>query len=109
MMTGEKGNNMKLLRIRLNNGDEIVTRIMATFEEIASYYFPRKEVKEIEIIDGGIEESELCKRTMLKIYRASDDEIECGDLFYNIRMEYFEESKVGAFKPYITTCGLARI
>lgn len=99
---------MMTIKIILED-DEITTRINGTLEEIAMYYFPRKDVIRIEILDGGIYENELFKKTPLEIYRASKQDIEEFDLICNIRLYYSVQYKQGQAANYTSNCGLCKI
>ena len=95
---------MLLIKVK-TEADEIITRINGTLEEIARYYSPRKEVKEIEILDGAeSEETEFYKKTPTMLYRATDEEIRTFDLFYNIRQCYKIEYKPEYKAKYSDYC-----
>ena len=49
---------MLVINVKKYDGDYFQTRINATIEEVAHYYFPISEIKEIEILQGGDEETD---------------------------------------------------
>ena len=101
-----------MMTIKINLKDDyIITRINADLEEIAKYYFkfPGMEVESIDILEGGSWENEYIRRTPLKIYKASPEEMECFQLFNNIRYSFRVEYLKGQAEDEITSCGLCRI
>ena len=42
-----------LINVKLQDGDSILTRINGSLEDVARYYFQRKEVKEIKILNAA--------------------------------------------------------
>lgn len=99
-----------MMTIKVNLKDDyIVTRINADLEEIAKYYFPRRDVESIDILDGGSYESEYIRRVPLKIYRVTEEERERFQLFHNIRYSFRVEYLQGQANDEITSCGLCRI
>lgn len=99
---------MMTIKVNLKD-DHIITRINGSLEDIAKYYFPRKEVESIEILEGGISENEYFRQIPLEIYRVSKEEIEEFQLHYNIRYRYKMEYKQGQAKDYISSSGLYRV
>lgn len=103
---------MMTIKIKLVD-DEIITRINGTLEEVAKYYFPRKEVVEIEIIEGGImNNTEYCTMTATRIYRASEEEIKEFELWDNIRYDFKVEYKgdyILAYDDYSASAGLCKV
>lgn len=101
-----------LIKVKLKD-DEIVTRINGTLEEIARYYFPNKDVEEIEIIEGGeLNENEYLKMTATLLYRASKKEVEEFQLTHNIRYCYKVEYKLEyreEYKDYKASAGLVNV
>lgn len=89
--------------------DFFITKINGDLETIAKYYFPRKEVKEIEILEGGIFENEYFRKTPLKIYRVLPEKIEKFNLFNNIRYTFKIEYFKNQAENEILSCGLCRI
>ena len=84
---------MKIIKINLKN-DSIKTQVNGTLEEMAEHYFSQPEVENIEILDGGQDyENEYLRRTLIKLYRASPEEIKEFDSYYNIRAAYKIEYK----------------
>lgn len=101
---------MMEIKIKLTD-DEIITKINGTLKEIAQYYFPRKEVVEIEILDGGVmNDTEYCTTTATRIYRASEEEVKEFQLWNNIRYEYSVSYKTDCgIKDHTGDAGLCRI
>lgn len=100
------------IKIRLVD-DEIITKTNGTIEEVAKYYFPRKEVVEIEILEGGImNDTEYCAITATRIYRASEEEIKEFELWNNIRYDFKVEYKgdyILEYGNYNTSAGLCKV
>ena len=103
---------MMTIKIKMVN-DEIVTRINGTLAEIARYYFPNKEVVEIEIIDGGIiYDTEYCTTTATMIYKVPDEEVKEFQLWNNIRYDFKVEYKndhILEYDNYTTSAGLCNV
>lgn len=103
---------MMTIKIRLVD-DEIITRINGTLEEAARYYFPRKEVVEIEILEGGVmNDTEYCTMTATRIYRATEEEIKEFELRNNIRYDFKVEYKgdyILEYDDYSTSAGLCKV
>lgn len=100
---------MMTIKINFINNDYTITRINGTLEEIAKYYFPRKEVKNIEILEGGEFENEFYKQTPLSIYRITEQEREEFQLYDNIRYSFRMDYKQGQAESHVTSCGLCHI
>lgn len=99
-----------MLTIKVNLKDDyFITRINADLEEVAKYYFPRREVESIDILSGGSFTDEFVRRVPLKIYRVTDEEMRHFDLFNNIRYSFRVEYLKGQAENEITSCGLCRI
>ena len=90
------------------DGDYFQTRINATIEEVAHYYFPISEIKEIEILQGGDEETDSYIKTPYKIYRVSKEEQKEYNLYCNIRVAFGIFYK-GTEETKKMSCGLVRI
>ena len=103
---------MMTIKIKMVN-DEIVTRINGTLEEVARYYFPNKEVIEIEILEGGaINETEYFTATATRIYRAPAEDVKTFQLFNNIRYDYKVEYKndyILEYDDYKSSAGLCNV
>ena len=103
-----------MLEIKVNkiDGDYFFTKINATPKEVAEYYFPRKEVESVEILDGGEDVNEFRTVQPLEIFRADPEEIEKFQLNYNIRLKYavlwVDPLPSGIFK-IVASCGLASV
>nr|DAP73888.1 MAG TPA: hypothetical protein [Caudoviricetes sp.] len=102
---------MMLINVKLQDGDSILTRINGSLEDVARYYFPRKEVKEIKILNAAENRQEFTGGIQIptRIYRATKEEIEEFQLFNNIRYEFsviYTENPEWNEKR---SCGLCRI
>ena len=104
--------DMMTIKIKMVD-DEIVTRINGTLKEIAKYYFPNKEVVEIEIIEGGIiNETEYCTTTATRIYKASNEDVKEFQLWDNIRYDFKVEYKndyILEYDDYTSSAGLCNV
>lgn len=89
--------------------DEFSTRINATLEEVARYYFPIKAVQKIEILSGGVVETEYFKKIPLEIYRVPQEEVDEFQLWNNIRLRFYCEYKKGQAKNEYSSSGLCNI
>lgn len=103
---------MMTIKIRLVD-DEIITRINGTLEEVARHYFPRKEVVEIEILEGGMmNDTEYCTMTATRIYRATEEEIKEFELWNNIRYDFkveYKDDYILEYDDYSTSAGLCEV
>lgn len=103
---------MMTIKVKLVN-DEIITKINGTLEEVARYYFPRKEVVEIEILEGGeMNDTEYCTMTATRIYRASREEVKELQFWNNIRYDFKVEYKgdyILEYDDYSTSAGLCNV
>lgn len=79
---------MIVIKVNYYNGDSTTTKINGEIEEIARYYFPRQEVKNIEILEGGESVNEFRTVQPLEIYREDPEAIKEFDLIYNIVLRY---------------------
>lgn len=98
------------LKIKLEISEAIV-EFNGTVIEAAQSYFPIKEVVEIDILSGGVmNETEYCKTTATRIYRASEKDIEEFQLWNNIRYEYSVNYKTDfGIEDHAGDAGLCRI
>ena len=99
---------MLVIEVKKYDGDSFQTRINATVEEVARYYFPISEVKEIDILHGGDEETDGYIKTPYNIYRVSEEDREKYNLYDNIRLAFaiFHKDTKETEKM---SCGLCRI
>lgn len=103
-----------MLEIKVNkiDGDYFFAKINATTKEVAEYYFPRKEVESVEILDGGDDVNEFRTVRPLEIFRADPEEIEKFQLNYNIRLKYavlWVEPLPSGISEIVSSCGLASV
>lgn len=103
-----------MLEIKVNkiDGDYFFTKINATPKEVAEYYFPRNEIKSIEILDGGDDVNEFRTVRPLEIFRADPEEIEKFQLNYNIRLKYavlWVDPLPSGISEIVSSCGLASV
>ena len=103
---------MMTIKIKMVD-DEIVTRINGTLEDIARYYFPNKEVLEIEILDGGmINDTEYCTTTATRIYRVPEEEVKDFELWNNIRYDFkveYKDEYILEYDDYASSAGLCNV
>lgn len=107
---GEK--NMLEIKVNKIDGVYFFTKINATLEEVAEYYFPREEVESVEILDGGNDVNEFRTVRPLEIFRADPAEIEKFQLAYNIRLKYavlWVDSLPSGVSKIVSSCGLASV
>ncbi len=110
---------MTTIKIKLADREEIKT-VNATLKEVAKNCFFHPEVREIEIIKGGVmQDNEYLTMTATRLYRASQEEIEEFMLWNNIRYcfrveykpEYKNKKAPGGevYKDYETSAGLCNV
>lgn len=97
------------IKIKYADNSEKIMQVDSTIQEIGEKMFTDKQVETIEILDGGIYETECFVRTPLCIYRVSEEEVKEFDLWNNIRFRFQMQSKIGAFPDYISSCGLCNV
>ena len=103
-----------MMTIKINfKDDSITTRINGTLREIAEHYFSQPGVESIDILDGAqVYESECFRRTLTRLYRVSQKEIDEFGLYYNIRLSYKIEYKPeykAEYKDREESCGFLKI
>lgn len=101
-----------MLEIKVNktNGDYFYTKINASLEEMAKYYFRNSDVATVEILGGGEDVNEFRTVQPLKLYRETPETINKYDLFYDVRLvlrtTYKQEQPFG-FED-VTSIGFVR-
>ena len=101
-----------MLEIKINkiDGDYFCTRINASLEEMAKYYFRNSDVATVEILSGGEDVNEFRTVQPLKLYREAPEIINKYDLFYDVRLvlrtTYKQEQPFGF--ENITSVGFVR-
>lgn len=96
------------IKVILEN-EEIITNTNGTLTEIAMRYFPNKAVQKIEILSGGIYETEYYKQTPLEIYRVDPKEVKEFQLWNNIRFSFLAEYKQGQAANHVSSAALCNI
>lgn len=101
-----------MLEIKVNkiDGDYFCTRINASLEEMAKYYFRNSDVATVEILSGGADVNEFRTVQPLKLYREAPKIINKYDLFYDVRLvlrtTYKQEQPFGF--ENVTSVGFVR-
>lgn len=104
---------MLVIKVNKENGDYFTTKISADIKQIAEYYFATwKDIRSIEILEGGIIEAEHYSKKLLEIWRVDDEIVKEFELEYNVRLEYeitYKKSLADGTNKIINSCGLTKV